>query len=248
MLIIAHRGASKDAPENTVAAFKLGWEQHADAVELDIWRTKDGRILASHDESTHRTTGVGKKISECTQDELRGLDAGSWKGLQWKGEKLPTLEEALATIPGSGRLVIEIKCGAEVLPELQRVIEAAGKPASQLALICFGLGTCTDAKQRFPDVSVWLLASVEQDKQSGAWKPAAAELVGKAKSAGLDGIDIGFKSGMDAAYIREIRTAGLKVFVWTVDDATVARGLQAAGVDGITTNRPGWLREQLRAT
>jgi len=126
--IIGHRGASHDAPENTLAAFKLGWEQGADAVELDIWLTKDGKIVCLHDADTKRTTGVLKKVAESTLDELRTLDAGTWKDAKWRGEKLPTLTEALAAIPAGKRLVIEIKAGVEILPELARDLKAPASP------------------------------------------------------------------------------------------------------------------------
>src|SRR5262245_24153707 len=97
--IIAHRGASHDAPENTVASFQEAWRQKADSAELDIQLTKDGRIVVLHDSTTKRTTGTDLKVSEQTLAELRKLDAGSWKGEKFKGEKLPTLAEMLATAP-----------------------------------------------------------------------------------------------------------------------------------------------------
>ena len=76
--LVAHRGASEEAPENTLAAFRLGWQQ-ADACELDIYLTKDGQIAVLHDATTKRTTGVDKPVSQQTMDELKGLDAGRWK-------------------------------------------------------------------------------------------------------------------------------------------------------------------------
>src|SRR5687767_15370020 len=106
--IIAHRGASYDAPENTMAAFRLGWEQQADANELDIYLTKDGKIILLHDKAIKRTTGVEGRPEELTLEELRKLDAGSWKGPKWAGEKLPLLDEVLATIPAGKRVFIEI--------------------------------------------------------------------------------------------------------------------------------------------
>ncbi len=79
--IFAQRGASHDAPENTLAAFKLGWAQRADAVELDIWLTKDGKILSLHDADTKRTTGVMKKVAENTLAELRAQRAPSFQSV-----------------------------------------------------------------------------------------------------------------------------------------------------------------------
>jgi len=89
MEIIGHRGASFDAPENTLASFRRGWEQHADAVELDIRQTKDGRIVVIHDQDTQRVTGVNRLVEEQTLEEIRQLDAGVWKDSRWVGEKVP---------------------------------------------------------------------------------------------------------------------------------------------------------------
>ncbi len=244
--IIAHRGASHEAPENTLAAFKLGWQQRADAVELDIWLTQDGKIICLHDADTKRTTGVMKKVAESTLSHLRALDAGGWKDPKWKGEKLPTLAEVLALIPEGKRLVIEIKCGVEVLPELERDIRASGRSAAHLAIISFKYDVCVKAKKLFPKTPVFFLASFKQEKQTGAWTPLPEELIQKAKSAGLDGISLSYKGPIDAAFVKKTHAAGLKFYVWTVNDAAAARALVAAGVDGITTDRPEWLREQLR--
>ena len=244
--IIAHRGASHDAPENTLAAFKLGWQQRADAVELDIWLTKDGKIVVCHDADTKRTTGTAAKIPESNLADLRALDAGAWKAPQWKGEPLPTLAEALALVPDGKRLVIEIKCGVEVLPELDRVLKASGKPASQLVIISFSYAVCADAKKLFPKIPVLFLSSFKQDKATGAWTPTPDSLIAKAKAANLDGLNLAFKGPLDAAFVRQTHAAGLKFYAWTVNDAAVAKKLLADGADGITTDRPEWLREQLR--
>src|SRR4051812_564859 len=136
--IIGHRGASYDAPENTVASFKLGWEQQADADELDIYLSKDGQVVVMHDASTKRTAGLDRKIVDQTLEELKTLDAGSWKGPQWKGEKIPTLAEALATMPEGKRFFIEIKTGPEILPALEKVLKESGKKPEQLVIIGFG--------------------------------------------------------------------------------------------------------------
>lgn len=95
--IIAHRGASYEAPENTLPAVRLGWERDADAVEVDIHQTRDGRIVAIHDRSTARVTGRTGLVAETTLERLRSLDAGSWKGMRWRGVRIPTLEEVLET-------------------------------------------------------------------------------------------------------------------------------------------------------
>ena len=243
--IIAHRGASHDAPENTLASFRLGWQQQADADELDIWLSQDGQIVVIHDDNTKRVAGVDKKVAAQTLAELRALDVGSWKGAQWAGEKLPTLAEALATIPTGRRMFIEIKCGVEVLPALGRAIQASGKAPEQLAIIAFSYRVAAAAKTEFPQIEVSWLYDWKKDKDSGL-KFTVDELITRAKEAGVDGLDLEAKGPIDAAFVRKARTANLKLYVWTVDDPVLAKRLAAAGVDGITTNRPQWLREQLK--
>ena len=243
--IIAHRGASRDAPENTVASFMLGWQQQADAGELDIYLTKDRQIVVIHDADTKRTTDTSGAVATRTLAELRTLDAGSWKGPQWKGEKLPTLGEALQTVPQGKRMFIEIKCGPAVLPVLEGVLQACGKKPEQLVLIGFNYATMAKAKQTFPDMAVYWLVSYEKDKRTGEL-PDLDALVRKAKTARFDGLDLDYKFSIDSAFVAKLKESGLPLYVWTVDDAAVAARLVAAGVQGITTNRPGWLREQLK--
>ncbi len=241
--IIAHRGASKDAPENTVASFRLAWKQKADASELDVYLSRDGQAVVLHDPTTKRTTGLDKKVSEQTLAELRGLDAGRWKGPQWKGEKIPTVAEALETMPDGKRFFVEIKCGPEVLPVLQQVFKDSGKKASQLVLIGFSYPIVEKAKALMPDIAVyWLVAP---QKNSDGRKPTASELVEKAKAAKLDGVFVQSTFAIDTVFAATIQAAGLRLTVWTVNDPLRAKQLAAVGVDGIGTDAPELLRQAL---
>jgi glycerophosphoryl diester phosphodiesterase len=244
--IVAHRGASYDAPENTLASVHLGWQQDADAVEIDIRLSSDDRIVAFHDKTTKRTAG-GEDIpvSRRTFADLRRLDAGSWKDAKYAGERIPTLGEILQTIPDGKRLFIEIKTGPEILPELERVLDAAGKRPEQTPLISFSYETMEAAKRRFPELKVYWIVEVEQDESTGRWTPTAEELAAKAKRAGLDGIDFGNSPAVGEEFVRTLRDAGMEVYVWTVNDPEQAGRFRDIGVMGITTDRPGWLREQL---
>jgi len=242
--IVAHRGASYDAPENTRSAFMLAWDQKADASELDVWLSKDGQVVVLHDETTKRTAGRNKKVSEQTLTELRILDAGSWKGKKWRGEKIPTLAEALDTLPGGKRFFIEIKCGIEVLPGLARVIEASSKPPQQLPIITFSYEVAKQAKALLPAHEVSFLYDWKKDKDTG--KPVTPEqLIAMAKAAKLDGLSVKHTGPITAEYVMKVKAAGFKFYVWTVEDAAIARRMLDAGVDAITTNRPEWLRNQL---
>jgi glycerophosphoryl diester phosphodiesterase len=242
--IVAHRGASYDAPENTVASWKLGFEQRADAGELDIYLTKDGQIVVMHDATTKRTGGKDGRIAAQTLEQLRQLDVGQWKSPAWTGTRIPTLAEALATVPEGKRMLVEIKCGPEVLPELKRVLDQSGKRREQIVLISFDYATLRQAKRELPQYETYWLSSYKADKKSGKF-PAVDDMIPRAREAGFEGLGLQQEFPVDSAMVKKLAAAKLKVAVWTVDDPAIARRLVAAGVPTLITNRPGWLREQL---
>ena len=117
-IIVAHRGASKLAPENTIAAFELAWDQGADAIEGDFLLTADGEIVCIHDKNTKRVAKSNFTVEDSTLNELLQLDVGAWMGNKWSGTKIPTTSQVFATIP-SGKLIYnEIKCGSEIISKL----------------------------------------------------------------------------------------------------------------------------------
>ncbi len=244
--LIAHRGESFDAPENTLAAFNLAWERKVPAFELDVHVTGDGGLIVSHDADTKRTTGVQKIIKESTLEELQKLDAGSWKGARWAGEKMPTLLKSLRTIPDRGRCFIEIKVGPEAIAPLVDVVRESGKRPEQLAIISFHADTIAEAKRKLPQLKAYYLSAFRQDKATQAWTPTADELIRKAKELKADGLDLAANGPLDRAFVDQVKKAGLEFYVWTVDKPADARRFVEMGVDGITTNRPAWMREQLK--
>lgn len=234
--IIAHRGASYQAPENTIASVKLGYALEADAVEIDVHLSADKRLMVIHDKDTKRTTGDSLLVSRTHSNELRKLDAGSWKDPQYRGERIPFLEEVLAEVPEGKRLVIELKSSAEAVPHLQQLIEESGLQ-EQLLLISFDKEAIIRAKQQMPAIpAYWLLHDYG--------KHSLEEAIGIAREHALEGLDVHHKL-VNQAFMQQMEKAGLEVYVYTVNDAAEAKRLQALGVKGITTDRPGWLREQL---
>ena len=245
MEIIAHRGASADAPENTLPAMTLAWEQAADAIELDLWLSKDGKIVVFHDATTKRFAPESKAVPSMTWDELQKLDVGAFKGSAFKGVRIPTLESILETVPPGRKAVLEIKCGPEILPELKRVLESSGRPARELVIISFNLETLEQSKRMFPRIEHYYLHGYSLDKTTQKY-PELAPLIERCRAADLDGLNLHFDWPIDRKFVETVASSGLKLLVWTVDDAAVARRLVEAGVQGITTNRPQWLREQLQ--
>ncbi|WP_406700079.1 glycerophosphodiester phosphodiesterase [Singulisphaera sp. Ch08] len=242
---ISHRGESADAPENSMAAFRLAWERKVPAIELDIHLSKDGTLVVCHDADTKRTAGVSKKIKETDWKVLRTLDVGSWKGPKWSDEKLPRLEEALATIPEGARCFIEIKVGAEAIPALVKAVRESGKKPEQLVVISFQADAVAESKRQLPELKAFYLSSFKQDKATGAWTPSVDDLIAKAKSLKADGLDLAAKGPLDRALAQKIKDAGLELYVWTVDDPAEARRMIDAGVRAITTNKAEWLKQQL---
>ena len=244
--IIAHRGASADAPENTLAAMRLGYEQGADAGELDIHLTKDGKIVVIHDDNTKRTAGLDRPVAEQTLDEVRKLQAGTFGPWAGKGfaERVPTLEEVLPIVPAGKRLFIEIKCGPEILPALEATLRASKLTAEQTVIISFKYDVLKAARERFPALQLYWLRSYAKDKKTDAY-PRVDDLIAEAKRARLDGLSLNHGFALDATMVKQIKDAGLKCHAWTVDEPARARELARAGVDGITTNRPAGLRREL---
>lgn len=243
--IVAHRGESHDAPENTLAAFQLAWDRNVDTIELDVHLTQDGQLIVCHDADTKRTTGVDHKIKECSCAMLRQLDAGSWKGPKWKGEKLPILEECLATIPPGKKCFVEIKVGPEAVPAVAQAIKNSGKKPEQFVIISFQAPTIAAAKKALPTIPAFYLSGFKQNKETGQWTPTVEELIATAKEIHADGLDVSYKGPVDREFVRKVKAAGLQFHVYTIDDLEVARKFQAYGVDGITTNRAAWMRQQL---
>lgn len=241
--IIAHRGASDLAPENTLAAVKLGWEKQAD-VEVDVYLSGDRQIVCIHDKTTKRTGGVDLAVSETECSRLRELDVGSFKSPRFAGERIPLLSEVLATIPPQQRLFVEIKCGQEILPLLQQTLVESGK-MDRIVIIGFDLETVAAAKKLMGLPTYWLKGT-EQVKQTEQWIPHDPQLAQTARDRGLDGLDVHY-AGVTEEFVRGVRACGQKLYVWTVDDPVEAARLVSLGVDGITTNRPDWLRDQLQS-
>lgn len=237
--VIAHRGASHLAPENTLASVKLAWRLGADAVEVDVHLTQDRRIVAIHDPTTDRTAGISLDVATTDSTLLRKLDVGSHKHPKFAGERIPYLEEVLETVPPGRQLFIEIKCGPDVLLPLAEIVAASGK-RSQIVLIGFDLDTMSAAKKLMPDIpAYWLRDKCVLRSYSGS-------LAAKAKAGGLDGLDVHW-SGVTRRFVRAVKAAGLKLYIWTVDAPAQTLRCKAIGADGVTTNRPGRLRDRTAA-
>jgi|GEM_PF-119356 len=243
---VSHRGESLDYPENTMSSFRAAAERGADGCECDIYLTKDNQIIVMHDNTAKRTAGKDVKPRDATLAELRALDAGSWKGPQFRGERLPTLSELLSLAHDKFEIYVEVKCGTEILPRLAEVMAAEPKATPERVLfICFKTNVVAALREKFPAYrTYWLTGTKLNDKKQPV--PSAADAVAQAKACHASGIDAQESAALDAAYVRTVKAAGLSFHAWTVDNARKAAELMAMGVDTITSDCGAELKAVLR--
>lgn len=246
--LVAHRGASYDAPENTVVAQELAWKHGADAAEFDVRATQDGQLAIMHDTTTKRTAGRDAKFADLTLAELRLLDAGSWKDARFAGEKVPTFDEMLEHIAPGKRAVIHSYLATLHVPALVETVKRHRLTPKQAAIICFDYEPLKAIKQGLPDFEcLWLVNTPSSDPKKKSEKTYTLdELIAQCRAANLNGLSFNMNYPLDPEGVRKIKNAGLLIHVWTVDLPQIAQRWIELGVDSITTNRAGWLREQLK--
>ncbi len=229
--IVAHRGASADAPENTLAAYRRALELGADAAECDVRVSRDGEVVLLHDNRLDRTTDGTGRVGTKSLRELSRLDAGTWHGLDYAAESVPTLAQVFDTVDGQMTLFVELKAGDRLVERVAAVLsDRDPRVRQQVVLLSFRPRLLRRAHELMPDVPTLLLRD-----GGGSLDPA---LVRRARAAGVQAVGLS-DPGARRNGIRRLREAGLGVFVYTVDDPERARELLDWGVDGIITNDPG---------
>lgn len=242
--IIAHRGDSWYAPENTLAAVNSAWQKNANAVEVDVYLTADNRVVALHDQTTERTGDKVLDVKESTADELHQVDVGIWKDEEFAGERIPFLEDIIETIPpGDKKLFIEIKGTGETIPYIKEIIDQSGK-ADQIVIIAFNFDTITESKKVMSDIPAYWLISAPRD-DDGNPQPIDPENIITAKEHGLDGLNINYQ-GITQEFTDKCREQDLGIFVWTVNEISDLERMAELGVDGITTDRIDRAQEVLK--
>jgi glycerophosphoryl diester phosphodiesterase len=253
--VIAHRGASAQAPENTLAAVDAAADLGIRWVENDVQRTKDGELMVIHDDNLRRTTDVEEvfpgrapwKVRDFTTAEIARLDAGSWFGSAYAGARVPTLTEYVRRVEHHHqKLLLEIK-NPQLYPGIEqqtlKVLSNEGwldrrHLTGRLIVQSFSADSLRTIHDLKPAVTTGLLG-----------KPSVPDLPGYARFADL--INPSYTS-LSRGYVSAVHAVTgphgkpLKVFAWTVDDASAARTVAGYGVDGIITNKPDVVRRALR--
>jgi len=233
--IIAHRGASKQAPENTLPAFELAWKQGADAIEADFRLTEDGHVVCIHDQNTKRTAGKNLTVAKSTLSELKKLDFGSFKGEQFKGTRIPTLAEVFAGIPEGKKIFIEIKSGPETLEPIIRALKNSSLKPEQIAIISFKEKILGDCKKLAPHIYTSWLCNIK--KKKGKLSPSFDSVLKTLKDYKIDGLSTSHNY-LNNEMIQTLKKQGTDCHVWTINDARQAKKFIEWGVDSITTDIP----------
>lgn len=221
-IVIGHRGASSEVPENTLASFRRAGEQGADAVEMDVHLSRDGVPVVIHDHLLLRTTGVQGRVEQKTVEELKHLDAGKFFNPKFAGERIPTLEEA--ALEFQGRLFVEVKDSPWSVPVVLDTLKRAGA-LGRATVISFHPLILRQVR-RAPTALLVADESPDFLKRPLGWWLSKARAVAPFYTL-ADGM-------LDAAKRR-----GLPVYPWTVDSIGIARKLMERGAAGVITNRPG---------
>jgi glycerophosphoryl diester phosphodiesterase len=254
VLDVGHRGASAYAPENTLASFRTARSRHADMVELDVQQTKDHKLVILHDTTLARTTDVEHvypkkkpwKVSQLTLKQIKKLDAGSWYSKKYKHERVPTLDEVLGAMRGSGLgMLLELKEPARY-PGIEGRVAAALKRHRS-----YWLGAKGRPSDRRLVVQSFDWASVKRFHKDLPGVPTGVLGMPKAKDlkkvrAYADHVNPSY-GDLTKKYVKQVHAAHLRLFTWTVNNKTKMAKAVDLGVDGVITNKPDVLRRVLQA-
>ena len=237
-LVLGHRGASADAPENTLAAFRLAMAQGADGVELDAWRCASGEVVVAHDEDARRVAAADLRIPDAPLAALRALDVGAWKGERFRGERIPLLAEVLEALP---RAVVNVELksrGRDLrLAEAAAAVIAAAGAAGRVVVSSFDWRLLVAFRLAAPRIPIGLLFEPE-----GAWRARLALAIPLLGPSALHPE----RTLVTPERARRWAARRLAVNVWTVDEPEEARRLAALGATAVITNVPERIAAALR--
>jgi glycerophosphoryl diester phosphodiesterase len=227
--IIAHRGFSGIAPENTLIAFQKAIDVGADYFELDVHKSKDNELIVIHDESVDKTSSNGRTgiVADLNYDELKDIKVGYSSKFKdtFKDEKIPTLKEALEMAKGKIKVCIEIKV-LGIAEEVLKTIREVGVK-DQVIIFCFSYEVLEKIREMNKTIPILYLEGESN-----------TETIKKALAINANAIGLGSKSTLSKKYIEEANKQGIEVWRWTVDDVDEMKQLIEIGINGLITNYP----------
>ncbi|MFE4488144.1 glycerophosphodiester phosphodiesterase [Bacillus altitudinis] len=237
MYIIAHRGSSSAAPENTIAAFDVAVEQGADYIELDVQMTMDQHVVVIHDDTVDRTTNGNGLVKSYTLDQLKKLDAGSWFDQQYTNERIPTLQEILERYSQRIGILIEIKHPKRQIGIEKAVARIINRFAYSRHIIIqsFDVHALQRIKAFAPSLRTALIIKPD------AFKLTKRKLTTYSSFANCLNMK---KTMINRWWIDRIHTFGMDVFIWTVKDQKTAARIKKYPIDGVVTDNPLFFQKE----
>ena len=231
MYIIAHRGSSSAAPENTFAAFDLAVQQGADYIELDVQLTMDQHVVVIHDDTVDRTSNGSGLVKSYTLDRLKKLDAGSWFDSRYANERIPTLQEILERYSQRVGILIEIKHPKRQIGIEKAVVDIINRFAysRHIMVQSFDAYSLQRVKAYAPSLRTAFII-----------KPSAFKLTKRKlteHSSFADCLNMK-KTMINRWWIDRIHSVGMDVFIWTVKDQKTANRIKTYPIDGVVTDHP----------
>jgi glycerophosphoryl diester phosphodiesterase len=236
--VVAHRGNNRFAPENTLVSYEQAIEARAPIVELDLHRSKDGVVVLLHDDTLERTTNGTGRVNDLTLEELKTLDAGSWKDARYAGEPIPTLDEIAALCKGRTIMMLDLKDpvrGDEIAPVLSR----AGIANDQVIVAPWKIEQAPDIMPHLPGTSMILLHSKPPSEYTGD-----ESFFEDMKQMGFNGFSLSW-THLPASFVDAAHRHGMKVYTWTLNNPGDISGAVLMKVDGIITDVPAAAAEHM---
>lgn len=239
--LIAHRGASANAPENTLSAFRLAWQEGADGIEGDFFLTADGEVVCIHDDNTKRTASKNIPVKTSTLAELRELEYGAWKDPGFRGEKIPLLAEVLDGLPAGKWFFLEIKDSTRIVKPIAEILAEKRPDKDRVIIISFSKEVIKACRETIPGYRANLLSSLDKFSQEGGPERYLEDL----EWCRSQGLSFKFSAPVTREWLAKARGKDGILMAWTVDTRYGALRAAGFGADFIGTNRPGALREEL---
>lgn len=233
-LIIAHRGASQEAPENTIPAIEKALEAGVDMLALEVQRSKDDHPLVLADVSLDRTTNGSGRVARMSSAEIRALDAGSWFDPEFAGTKVPTLAEVIKKVGSQARLMLslpETRAGTPWAEQLQKDLKARKNPAEDILVF-----SDSESLKSFREVAGEFSYALILGEKVDGWI-----YLEKAGKMGLKVVRP-FRTQIDSVLVRQAHDKQIKVFAYFANEEADLRELLELKVDGIITGRPERLK------
>jgi glycerophosphoryl diester phosphodiesterase len=224
---VAHRGASRYAPENTLAAFRRALEDGIPAIECDVRRTQDGHLVVIHDPRVDRTTDGQGAVGALSLDTLRRLDAGGWFGAEWSGERVPLFDEVLDLVRGRALVKVEIKNDPVPARGIEQQVVGAIRShgmEDDAFVMSFDHQAVRAVRSAAPGIATGIIYAAR-----------LVDPVRAARGAAADGLCVQW-GYLDREVVALARGAGLGIFTWTVDDEAEFQRCLALGIDGVSSN------------